>query len=211
MIPTTILRYLVKYLKGGFEKCRKKATPENIRFSVDHSIASVNILLTFMYLGFYFPVLSLSLVILLLLNLVINFLMYYFIHRNTKILRDYLSYNNISMLINHCLVAFNIGGIFSIFIFAKFSSVYFKGVKEYTGALPSNFIGSVFMLLFAFINYMTNKPNSLYLRILQNLMKIPTYKDVSPSSKRSPASTIWRTTSKTPTRSGSSTSLRRTH
>jgi hypothetical protein len=179
MIPTTISRYLIKYFKGWIEKCSKRATPENIRFSIDHSIASVNILLTFMYLGFYFPVLSFSIVLLLTFNLIINFILYYCIYRNTKILRDYLSYSNISMLINHCLVAFNIGGILSIFIFANFSSVYFKGIKEYTGALPSNFIGSIFMLLFAFINYMTNKPNSLYLRVLQNLITVPTYKEIN--------------------------------
>ena len=178
LIPTTFFRYLIKYAYGCFEKCINKATPEKVKFSIDHSISSVNLLLTFMYLGFYFPVLSSTIVILLLINIMLNLFMYYFIYKSNKILRDYLSYNNISMLINHCLVAFNVGGIMSIFIFATFSKTYFNQVKEYTGSLPSNFIGSVFMLLFASINYMTNQPNSLYLRVLQNLLPIPAYKNI---------------------------------
>ena len=181
LIPTTLFRYLIKYAYGCFQKCVNKATPEKVKFSIDHSISSVNLLLTFMYLGFYFPVLSSTIVIFLLINIILNLIMYYFIYKSNKILRDYLSYNNISMLINHCLVAFNVGGIMSIFIFATFSKTYFNQVKEYSGSLPSNFIGSVFMLLFAFINYMTNQPNSLYLRVIQNLLPIPAYKDMKPS------------------------------
>jgi hypothetical protein len=179
LIPTTLLRYLVKHIKGCYQKCKNKATPEKIKHSIDHSISSVNLLLTFMYMGFYFPVLSFSIVSLLTLNIILNLFLYYLIYRNTHVLRDYISYNNISTLINHCLVAFNVGGLMSIFIFAYFSTPYFKKIKEYSGALPANFIGSIFMLLFAFINYMTNKPNSLYLRVLQNLIPIPAYKDAT--------------------------------
>ena len=179
LIPTTLLRYLIKHIKGCYQKCKNKATPEKIKHSIDHSISSVNLLLTFMYMGFYFPVLSFSIVSLLTLNIILNLFLYYLIYRNTHVLRDYISYNNISTLINHCLVAFNIGGLMSIFIFAYFSTPYFRKTKEYSGALPSNFIGSIFMLLFAFINYMTNKPNSLYLRVLQNMITIPAYKEAT--------------------------------
>lgn len=181
LIPTTIFRYVIKHMIGCYRKFKNRKTPEKIKFSIDHSISSINLLLTFMYLGFYFPVLSSTIVSFLLINIILNLVLYYFIYRSNKILRDYISYNNISMLINHCLVAFNVGGIMSIFIFATFSKTYFNQVKEYSGSLPSNFIGSVFMLLFAFINYMTNKPNSLYLRVLQNLIPVPAYKNIKPA------------------------------
>ena len=179
LLPTTLLRYLIKYIKNCFSRCANKATPEKVLFSIDHSVSSVNLLLTFMYLGFYFPVLSFSVVALLTVNIILNLFLYYLVYRSSRILRDYLSYSNISMLVNHCLVAFNVGGLLSIFIFSTYSGPYFRRVKDYSGALPSNFIGSVFMLLFAFINYMTNKPNSLYLRVLQQLQSVPLYKEVT--------------------------------
>lgn len=182
LIPTTLLRYLTKYLKNCFSRCANKATPEKVLFSVDFSVSSVNVLLTFMYLGFYFPVLSLSVVTLLMVNILVNFLLFMILHRSTTVLQEYLSYTNVASLINHCLVAFNVGGLLSIFIFATYSSPYFGRLEEYSGALPSNFIGSIFMLFFAFINYMTNKPNSLYLRVLQNLLPVPLYKDVTPAT-----------------------------
>ena len=175
LIISTIFRYLIKHLKRCFEKIKKRKTPEKINFSIDHSVSSTNLLLTFMYMGFYFPVLSVSIVILLTLNMLINMVMYYFVYKNNKILRDYLSYHNITMLINHCLVAFNVGGVMSLWIHVDFTRAYFRQVNTWSGQLPSNFIGSIFMLLFAFINYMINKPNSLRLRVLQNVLTHPQY------------------------------------
>ena len=176
LIFSTLLGYLKKHFKRCFEKFQKRAQPEKVRFSIDHSVSSVNLLLTFMYLGFYFPVLSVSVVILLMLNMLLNLFMYFLVYRNNRILRDYISYNNISMLANHCLVAFNVGGVMSLTIYATFTNAYFQRINTYSGALPSNFIGSIFMLIFAFINYMTNLPNSLYLRVIKNLLTQPQYK-----------------------------------
>lgn len=175
LIMSTVMRYLVKHLVRFFEKIKKRKTPEKINFSIDHSISSTNLLLTFMYMGFYFPVLSVSIVALLTINMLLNMLMYYFVYKNNKILREYLSYNNISMLINHCLVAFNVGGVLSLWIHVDFTRAYFRGANQWSGQLPSNFIGSVFMLLFAFINYMLNQPNSLRIRVLQNIMTLEKY------------------------------------
>ena len=119
-----------------------------------------------MYIGFYHSLLTpLSLII-----CTLNFLLIYLynkkLQKNEKLMKTYLSYQNITMIMQFSLFVFGIGGFLSFNVNYNFSYQYFSNINQDI-FLPYFFITcSCICIIFSPTLYLLMRHNSVSLRIL---------------------------------------------
>ena len=169
----TITKYIIFFFKSLLEKyfSRKEDDPKPIK--IDHTIASANIVNVFMYLGFYQTLLCFTSLIFLFINMAFIKIFDMVFKKVKSYYNNYLSYKNITMIIQFSLLSFSIGGLFAFnnqFIFTK--RYFDKNYNEDEDQIfPYFLITNIIIFIFICPSlYIISRHNTVYLRIMNYLL-----------------------------------------
>ena len=149
----------------GTQKKPKQPQPLN------NNITSSNVITIFMYLGFYHSLLSTLALILISINLLLTFLYDKHIKNDAKRTRSFISYYNITFIIQFSLFVFNLGGCMAFSLQYNYSHVYFNDNFD-INFFPYFLITCIItIVVYSPILLLLTRHNSVSLRVLDYLIK----------------------------------------
>lgn len=169
-----MIKVLMFALKKAWDRYKRKTEHRQAEL-VQNTITSSNIILVFMYLGFYQSLLSTLSLTFITANLGLNVLFDKYLKKDDTKHRSYLSYYNITMIIQFALFIFAMGGLFAFNIQINYSNRYFSG-KYDDNFFPYFLITSIVIItIYSPTFWLLTRHNSVSLRLLNHLIENDSY------------------------------------
>lgn len=169
-----IIKVLMFFASKAWDKYKEKTQNRKSEL-VQNTITSSNVILVFMYLGFYQSLLSTLSLIFITLNLLCNYLFDRYLKKDETRPRSYISYYNITMIIQFALFIFAMGGLFAFNLQINYSNRYFTGDYD-DNFFPYFLITSlVIILIYTPTFWFLTRHNSVTLRLLNYLIENDSY------------------------------------
>lgn len=167
-----IVRYLaILFTKKLINVVRRRMNRPLLVITINHSIFSVNIVLAFMYLGFYQNLLSPGGLIVISLLALINWLVLTWQQRDFKNMRSYISFDNMTVFVLFVVGGYALGGIFAFNTQYDFSYRYFT-LNSYNDNYFPYFLTTSISILVIYLPalFVVTRHNSVCLRLLDYLI-----------------------------------------
>jgi len=167
-----IVRYLaIIFTKKLINVIRKRLNKPLFVITINHSTFSVNIVLAFMYLGFYQNLLSPGGIIVISLLALVNWLVLTWQQRDTKNVRSYISFDNMTVFVLFVVGGYALGGIFAFNTQYDFSYRYFT-LNSYNDNYFPYFLTTSISILVIYLPalFLVTRHNSVCLRLLDYLI-----------------------------------------
>lgn len=169
-----VIKVVMYRLEQAWDNYKAKKSPRK-PVLVHNTITSSNVILVFMYLGFYQSLLSTLSLIFITLDLLLNFMFDSYVKKDQTRHRSYISYYNIIMIIQFALFIFALGGLFAFNMQINYSNRYFTGDYD-DNFFPYFLITSiVIILIYTPTFWLLSRHNSVSLRLLNHLIENDLY------------------------------------